>query len=333
MMDRRQFALGLLATLAWQRPALANPAVQRQARALMGTRVAITVVHADAATRASALQAAWATMTALAAEMSRYRTDSAVSGLEKAAGGPPQRITPAMMAVLKAAQALTEETGGAFDVTVGAYRDWHFGTEARAELPSEATLRSQRGLVDPHGLRLDAEAGTAGLTRAGMRLDLGGIAKLPILEAGLLALQTHGVQDAMVDGGGDVLCRGQLLGRDWRVGVRDPRAPQRMLGVVALRDGIVAASGDYERGFELGGRRYHHVLDPATGMPSRGPQGVAMVARTVAEVNGLGTAIMVAGAEAGRRWLARRPNVDALIAGPQGLWRSAGMARRLNTAA
>ena len=67
-----------------------------------------------------------------------------------------------------------------------------------------------------------------------MALDLGGIAKLPILQAGMDVLAAHGVRDALVNGGGDVLIAGRLQGRPWRVGLRDAREPRRLLGVVAL---------------------------------------------------------------------------------------------------
>ena len=79
-------------------------------------------------------------------------------------------------------------------------------------------------------------------TRHGARS--GGIAKLPILQAGPAETARSGVAAAMIDGGGDVVCHGNPPGRDWRVGIRDPRAPQRPAGVVALRDGVVASSGD-----------------------------------------------------------------------------------------
>ena len=165
-----------------------------------------------------------------------------------------------------------------------------------------------------------------------MRIDLGGIAKLPILQAGLRVLKDHGIRNAMLNGGGDVLVSGQLQGRDWRVGLRDPRAPERILGTVNLSEGFVAASGDYERFFIRDGQRFHHILDPHTGQPTSGPHGVALIARTLEDINGLGAAIMVAGAEAGRTMLKPLKSVDALIVEPdQGLWLSPGMAQRLKT--
>ena len=120
-----------------------------------------------------------------------------------------------------------------------------------------------------------------------MALDLGGAAKVPILEAGMQALRRHGIDNAMVNGGGDVLVAGQLNGRPWRVGLRDPRAPEKMLGVLALEgQAIVASSGDYERFFMVDGQRQHHILNPATGRPTHGPHGVGLLARDAASVNG-----------------------------------------------
>lgn len=164
-----------------------------------------------------------------------------------------------------------------------------------------------------------------------MRIDLGGIAKLPILEAGMRVLRGYELAGAMVNGGGDVLVSGQLRGRDWRIGLRDPRAPQRLLGMLTLGDGVVAASGDYERCFVRDGRRYHHILDPRSGQPSRGIRGVALLAPSVVDLNGLGAALMVGGPAAAPGLLAARPKVDALIvAADAPPWRSTGMARRLH---
>ena len=149
----------------------------------------------------------------------------------------------------------------------------------------------------------------------------------------MLQLQKHGVQNAMINGGGDVLVHGQLNGRPWRVGLRDPRQPERLLGVVALNRGFVAASGDYERYFMHQGKRLHHILDPRTGYPSQGPHGVALVSEQLDAINGLGAAIMVAGAAAGRARLQQARGVDALIVdADHSLWLSPGMAQRLQPA-
>lgn len=334
-MDRRRFSLGLLVTVGLQAAAQAADAqVQHEARAAMGTRVRITVVHASPAVRRQALDAAWARLQVLEDMMSRYRPGNALQALSGRAGsGAWQEVPGPLMQVLQVARRVSDFTAGAFDATVGAYRDWHFEPGAAPRVVDAAVLKAQRAHVDWRALELDAGRGVARLARAGMALDLGGVAKLPILHAMLQALGAHGVAHAMVDGGGDVLCRGQLLGRDWRVGVRDPRTPDRLLGVLSLSDGVVASSGDYERRFEHGAAHWHHVLDPATGWPTRGVHGVALCAGGIESVNGLGPAIMVAGLPAAQRWLARRPQVAAMVATPEGHWLTPSMAARLRPVA
>lgn len=328
---RRRLLAGLplLATALWLKPALADPKVRQASRTLMGTRVDITVQSGNADDSGLAMTAAFAEMARLSDMMSRYRISSAVSALHLAAGLQPVAMAPEMMRALKMARRMSESSQGAFDITVGAFKGWNFDP-AQASIPDAAEIARELPLVNYRDLILDEKSGSAYLRRRGMRVDLGGIAKLPILQAGMDVLKRHGMSDAMINGGGDVLVNGQLQGRDWRVGLRDPRAPERILGVLALNQGFVAASGDYERSFVQGGRRYHHILDPKTGQPTLGPHGVTLVSRKLEDINGLGAAIMVAGADAGRRLLEPLKGVDTLIVeSDQRLWLSPGMATRL----
>jgi thiamine biosynthesis lipoprotein len=249
-----------------------------------------------------------------------------VSALNGAAGLHPVAVPPELMQVLQLARRVSERTHGAFDVTIGALRGWRFRADD-PRMPSAAAVAAELPLVDYRKLRLDARAGTAFLERRGMRIDLGGIAKLYIIEAGLRFLERHGVARALVNGGGDIACFGAPA---WRVGVRDPRAPEKLLGALALMRGIVASSGDYERYFERDGRRYHHILDPRTGYPATGPHGVTLVSERLEALDGLGVAIMVLGKEAGARLVEATPGLDALIAGRDGeIWMTPGMRRRL----
>ena len=149
-------------------------------------------------------------------------------------------------------------------------------------------------------------------------------------------LQRHGVEHALINGGGDVLIAGQLHGRAWRVGLRDPHAPERMLGMLELQgQAIVASSGDYERFFMARGERQHHILNPATGRPTHGPRGVSLLARDAASVNGLGTAIMVMGSAGAATLLQHRPEVQAALVAERdhSVWQTPGMAALLRPVA
>lgn len=327
---RLTLALPLLACGLVVAPVQASSNVVHRSQVLMGTQVDLTLQGADTALLSVAADQAYAEMTRLANLMSRYRSTSGLNAINLMAGIQPVPVEPELLQVLLMARHAAQASQGGFDATVGSLHGWNFSVE-HPSIPTAQQIAAQRRLVDQErGLVIDARASTAYLTQRGMRLDLGGIAKLPILQAGLARLERLGVRNAMVNGGGDVLVVGQLNGRPWRVGLRDPRQPTRLLGMVSLSRGIVAASGDYERFVMHQGRRLHHILDPQTGYPTQGPHGVALISERLEDINGLGAAIMVAGSAGGRQRIDALPGVDGLIVNADNsLWLSAGMAKRL----
>ncbi len=261
----------------------------QDARPLMGTAVEVIAEGAEEPALRAAAEGAFREMQRLADIMSHYDPASVVSAINDAAGVRWVPVPPELAEVLAQARRVSERTGGAFDVTV-------------AGRP-----------IDYRKLRLDGRR--AFLAERGMRIDLGGIAKLYILEAGRRVLEARGAPRALVNGGGDVVAHSDDA--PWRVGVRDPRARGQLVGVVELKRGAVASSGDYERP--------HHVLDPRTGRPAVGVRGVTLVGPAEA-VNGLGPAIMVLGAEAGKS-LVLSGKLEALIVDARGaLWSSPGLA-------
>jgi len=298
-------------------------------RPLMGTVVQVVAEGDDEAALHAAVEGAYGEMSRLSDMMNHYDPRSVVSAINDAAGVHPVAAPAELMEVLRMAQRMSERSHGAFDVTVGSLRGWRFRPDD-PRMPSAAEVAAERPLVDWRKLRLDARAGTAYLERRGMRIDLGGIAKLYIIEAGARRLARAGVARAMVNGGGDVAAVGRDPAQPWRVGVRDPRAPQQLLGVLPIVRGIVASSGDYERYFERNGRRYQHILDPRSGTPAQGPRGVTLVSESLEALDGLGVAIMVLGKKEGMRLVQATPGLDALIVDRDGsLWMTPGMKRRL----
>ena len=295
----------------------------------MGTLVGVTAEGADEGALHRAVEAAYLEMGRLADMMSHYDPNSVVSAINAAAGEHPVAVPPELMQVLEMAQRMSARSHGAFDVTIGSLRGWRFRPDD-PRMPSAAQTAAERPLVDYRKLVLDRRARTTYLERRGMRIDLGGIAKLYIIEAGARRLARPGIERALVNGGGDVVAVGREGAPPWRVGVRDPRAPDQLLGTLELARGIVASSGDYERAFVRGGKRYHHILDPRSGMPAEGPRGVTLVSQRLEALDGLGVAIMVLGKQEGVRLVEATPGLDALIVGRDGeLWLTRGMRRRL----
>jgi len=321
---RGGFAFFLALLLTGNSPA----ATLHEARPLMGTVVEVSAEGADETRLRAAAGAAFAEMSRLSDMMSHYDPRSVVSEVNRAAGEHPVRVPPELMEVLRMARSVSTRSRGAFDVTIGSLRGWRFRAGDPA-MPTAEEIAAQLPLVNYRQLALDERASTAFLRKPGMRIDLGGIAKLYILRAGVETL-ARGAGRALVNGGGDVAAWTEEGSRPWRVGVRDPRDPDKLAGVVEVSRGFVASSGDYERYFERDGVRYHHILDPRTGRPARGARGVTLVAERLEDVDGLGVAIMVRGQEEAERLAAQTPGLDILVVDGDGrLWLSAGMRARL----
>ena len=309
MARRSILAAAVLAPLV-SLPVRAHAPAFKARRTLLGTVVDITVADARQPGVAAQVDAAFAHMQRLEGLMSRFDAGSQLSQINRAAGASAVAVAPELMQVLVQAQALSRRTQGAFEPVLGAFT-------VQADPGARPLDASARQRLLPHArssaLRLDVAAGRAQLTDALARLDLGGVAKLPILQAGLRQLQQAGLQGCMVNGGGDVLVSARTDGLPWRIGVRDACHPDRLLAVVPLRAGVVASSGDYERFNVVQGQRLHHIMDPATGRPTQGVRGVTLVADAVEQVNGLGTAAMVAGPVQAMRRLQAWGATQALV--------------------
>jgi len=298
----------------------------------MGTtfRLVLYASSAEQAVRAS--QAAFARVAELDAILSDYRADSELMALGRRAGGPPVLVGPDLLRVLSASQEWARRSGGAFDVTVGPVVQLWRRARRIGEMPRAPALAEARALVGYRKLLLDAPAGTARLAQAGMRLDLGGIAKGFAADEAQRVLRAHGITRALVAAGGDVVVSGPPPGRPgWSVAValpaplRDPDAPP-----LELREAAVSTSGDAEQFVTLDGVRYSHIVDPRTGIALTGRSGVTVVAPTGTTSDALATAISVLGPERGLALAEATPGVSAWIAQetPAGIRRFESGARR-----
>ena len=224
---------------------------------------------------------------------------------------PPPEVASALAAALEVASS----SGGAFDPTVlPLVRLWSFDTGGR--LPPPAEIQEARRRVDWRRVSRDAQ-GRYRLPE-GFGLDLGGIAQGAVVDLLGAWLEQRGFQRYLVEASGDILIAGpKARDQPWTVAIRHPRRGQEFVGILKLgepgRKLAIVTSGDYERFFEQGGRRYHHILDPATGYPAMGLASVTVIAPTCTEADALSTAAFVLGPERGFRLLESRPGVEGLL--------------------
>lgn len=230
----------------------------------MASRCEIRLAAASGAEARALAEPALEEVRRIEAKFSRYRPGSIVSRINAAAGLEPVACDEETMALLVYADAVHAGSGGRFDITSGVLRkawDFRLGT-----LPSAQQLESLLPLVGWQHVRRDA-AGVM-LARAGMELDFGGFGKEYAVDRAAEILTAQGVAHGYVNLGGDMRFLGpQPDGAGWSIGIQHPRNPQATIASLPFSRGALATSGDYERFFEVDGRRYCHILDPRSGMP------------------------------------------------------------------
>lgn len=300
-------------------PAVAPPvaATARETRSLplMGTVFDVSLP----AGRPDAFDAVFAIFKDVDDKMSEWREGSPLAEINRAAGARAVAVPADLRALLHRSVELAALTDGAFEPTWAAlWGLWDFKAK-EPKLPSPDAVAAAVKLIDHRGVTIDDAAGTVRLARPGMKIGLGGIAKGWALDRAAEALRARGITSFLLSAGGQVYAGGKNGAAMWKVGVRDPRGgPDEFFAVIEVADASVSTSGDYERFFERDGVRYHHILDPKTGMPSRGLRSATVIAADATLADALSTAVMVLGRERGLALVERLPGVQALVVDDHG---------------
>ena len=237
----------------------------------------------------------------LDALLSRTDEDSVIWQLNHA-DGLGITVGEEVCGLIETAETYTQATGGAFDITIApVVSAWGFTTDSY-QVPDGAELAELLTHVGPEHI---TTAGDAAALDPGTQIDLGAIAKGYASDRVAAIFRENNVPRGKAELGGNILVMGDKPdGTPWRVGVQDPAKPneEAYAAILALEDAFIVTSGSYQRYFEQDGKRYHHIIDPATGYPAdSGLTSVTVVADS-GEGNGtmcdaLSTALFVMGEE------------------------------------
>jgi thiamine biosynthesis lipoprotein len=280
----------------------------------MGTTARVVLYAPDALQARTLAGRAFARIGELDARLSDYRADSELLALCRAAGGPPVTVSDDLYTVLAAAQRISQQTEGAFDVSVGPVSRLWRRARVTGEPPSAAAIDDARALVRYQHIELLPDRRVR-LAKAGMLLDLGGVAKGYAADQALSALRAAGVPRALVAMGGDIAAGDAPPGKDgWTIAVT-PLGPRVRTAVppLTLRDAALSTSGDAEQYFEHKGTRYSHILTPPTGQALQGRRGVTVIAREGITADALATAVAVLGNERGLALVESTPHAAAIV--------------------
>ena len=240
------------------------------------------------------------------AEMSEWKSESPLSKINRSAGITSVECSELLVAGVAESLSVAELTNGAFDPTWACMWDiWDFNTSI---VPDKQEINSRLPLVDWN--KVEVRGNSVFLQKEGMLLGLGGIAKGIALDNARDSLVSNGIDDFMLQCGGQILAHG----KERVVGIRNPDGvPHAIIGKVAIKNQSISTSGNYEKYFVLDAVRYHHILDPRTGYPATGMKSVTVITENAALGDALSTALFVMGTEKGMQFVERTVGVEALF--------------------
>ncbi|MBK1617121.1 hypothetical protein CKO42_01375 [Lamprobacter modestohalophilus] len=273
--------------------------------ATMGTTYSLQIVEPPAGLDRDALAQQVSTqLSDINGLMSTYQPTSELSRFNASSVTDWFLVSPELVAVVGAAQAVSEASAGAFDITVGPLVNlWGFGPTLTADvLPSAAELQAARARVGWQQLDVQLQPPALRKARPDLYVDLSAIAKGYAVDRVAALIESVGVDNYLVEIGGELRGRGiNGRGEPWQIAIERPETSKRaMFRVVALRDIGMATSGDYRNFFEVDGARYSHTIDPATGRPvGHRLASVTVLADQAMEADAWATALLVLGPERG----------------------------------
>lgn len=264
--------------LVWVLAACSPPPLVQQQSYVFGTLVEISVIDDSGSRAKPAIAEVLARFDELHQRLHAWQP-SELSRLNAAlANGERVTVTPELASMLLDAQTLSVQSGDLFNPAIGGLiAVWGFHADTpQSRVPDSATIagwvKQQPRMSDLH-----IENNTVWSDNPAVQLDLGGYAKGRALDDAVAILKKWGIKSALVNIGGNVIALGQHSDRPWRVGIQHPREPGT-LAMLELHDGeAIGTSGDYQRYFEVGGRRYCHVIDPRSGWPASGMQSMTVL--------------------------------------------------------
>jgi FAD:protein FMN transferase len=286
---------------------------------LMDTLVTITVVSDSEDTAEKAIDTAFSEIEYLEKLSNHYSPDSEITRINRNAGISEVKVSHDILKLLEKALYVSENTEGAFDITIGpviALYDFH-----KKIRPDDGMIKKTLSLVNYRDIIINRDRSTVLLKRKGMLIDLGGIAKGYAADKAAETLKKQGVGSGLVAVAGDIKAFGlKPDGKPWKIGIRNPEAGDKeddIMATTELEDMAISTSGDYERFFLSGGKRYHHLLNPKTGLSAHECRSVSIITKESAYTDAFATGIFILGPEKGLKVL-EKLGFEGMIIDSQG---------------
>jgi FAD:protein FMN transferase len=291
---------------------------------IMGTRCDVELWAEDRTKGEAAISAVFDELRRIDNEFSTFKPESEVSRVNAGAAKAPMRISKELFDLIRTSIDYSKLTRGTFDITYASVGYmYNYPEHVR---PSDAQIVAALPESNYRHIHLDAAAQTVFFDHGGVRIDFGGIGKGYAVDRGIAVLQGLGITRAMVNAGGDSRIIGDRFGKPWIIGIRDPDDRNRTILKIPLTDTAFSTSGDYERFFDEGGVRYHHILDPRTGKSPHKVRSVTIIGPYATRTDALTKSVFVMGVAEGIAFINTLSGIDAVAITPdRKVWYSKGL--------
>jgi thiamine biosynthesis lipoprotein len=280
----------------------------------MGGRFDISIVAKDSLTAEQNINEVITEITRIENLISDWKPDSQVSQVNQNAGIKPIKVDREVFELAQRALKLSEITNGGFDVSFAAMdRIWKFDG-SMTEMPSVEAIKKSVEKVGYKNIILDSVQSTIFLKLKGMKIGFGALGEGYATDKCRTMMIAKGIEAGIVNGSGDMSTWGkQPNGQPWKIGITNPFKPEKLLAVVPLNQGAVTTSGSYEKFVIFNGKRYSHIINPATGYPATGLCSVTVFGPNAETANGLSTSMMVLGQTEGLLLLQKFPDYSCVM--------------------
>ncbi|PZR24924.1 MAG: thiamine biosynthesis protein ApbE [Citrobacter freundii] len=280
----------------------------------MGARFDITIVAQDSLSAEHYIDTVIAEVSRIEYLISDWKPSSQVSQVNAAAGAHPVKVDREVFELTQRALHFSAITNGGFDISFAAMdRIWKFDG-SMTEMPSPEAIARSVAKVGYRNIVLDSINSTIFLRLPGMKIGFGALGEGYAADRCRAMMLAKGVQAGIVNGSGDMAVWGtQPNGKPWNIGITNPKDRDKLFAVVPLKDGAVTTSGSYEKYVVFNGKRYSHIINPATGYPVTGLTSVTVFGPSAEMANGFSTSLMVLGEKAGLDLLAKYPAYQCIM--------------------
>lgn len=288
--------------------------LRKRTTLLMGGRFDITIVAKDSLSAERNIDSVIAEVSRIENLISDWRPNTQISQVNRNAGIAPVKVDAEVFALTQRALRLSKLTNGAFDISFAALdRIWKFDG-SMTSMPTPEAIKKSVEKVGYKNIVLDAKNSTIFLKRKGMKIGFGALGEGYATDRCRNMMLAKGIKAGIVNGSGDMSTWGkQPNGSYWNVGITNPMHKDTLFAVVPLIQSAVVTSGSYEKFVVFNGKRYSHIINPATGYPATGLCSVTVFGPSAETANGLSTSMMVLGKTKGLQLIKKHPGYSCIM--------------------